>query len=420
MEIEKALLSATDDTIQIGVPFSKFDKANRRVSGWATIDNIDQSGDVLTAEASKMAFDTFRGNVREQHDKNKAVGKVVSFAQQTYYDPETEEMYDGIYVTAYVSKGAQDTWEKVLDGTLSGFSVKGSILKQHTEYSPDREMQIRFIDRYALEELSLVDSPCNQLCNVFTVEKTVDGVSINMNKELDVDPENVFWCEADAIAVLSKDDSHNCTKCDNSMKNAGWIESVAGEDKVEKIKDVLSSSGFMKNHVDLSETKGGSEMADVVNNETTDAVETPVEETAQVIKSEEVTSEVTAEEASNVNEPDLQGIAKALEEIKSSLNKVGEDRDDALSAIRETVAGVEKSVSAQMEDLLKQHTEFASEFKSFKERQEAVEKRLSTFEGSTAFKKSLDVTEEKELEKSSGSDKQNTFWSAAFLPNTFD
>lgn len=418
MEIEKALLSATDDTIQIGVPFSKFDKANRRVSGWATIDNIDQSGDVLTAEASKLAFDTFRGNVREQHDKNKAVGKVVSFTQQTYYDPETQEMHEGIYVTAYVSKGAQDTWEKVLDGTLSGFSVKGSILKQHTEYSPDKDMQIRFIDRYALEELSLVDSPCNQLCNVFTVEKTVDGVSINMSDELNVDTENVFWCDTDAIAVLSKDDSHTCTQCRGEMKNAGWMESITGEDKVEKIKDILNSSGFMKNSVDLSETKGGSEMADEVK--TTDAVETPVEETTEVSKAEEVKSEVTAEETTDVNEPDLQGIAKALEDIKISLNKVGEDREEALSAIRETVAGVEKSVSTQMEDLLKQHTEFATEFKSFKDRQAEVEKRLSTFEGSTAFKKSLDVTEEADLEKSAGSNKENTFWSEAFLPGKFD
>lgn len=420
MEIEKALLSATDDKIQIGVPFSKFDKANRRVSGWATIDNIDQSGDVLTADASKSAFDTFRGNVREQHDKNKAVGKVVSFEQKMYFDRDTEEMHEGIYVTAYVSKGAQDTWEKVLDGTLSGFSVKGSILKQHTEYSPDRDMQIRYIDKYALEELSLVDSPCNQLCNVFTVEKTVDGVSINMSDELNVDTENVFWCEADAIAVLSKDDSHTCTQCNTAMKNAGWMESIAGEDKVEKIKDILGSSGFMKNRVDLSETKGGSEMADEVKNDTTDAVETPVEETAEVTKAEEVQSEVTAEETSDVNEPDLQGIAKALEEIKSSLTKVGDDREEALSAIRETVAGVEKSVSAQMEDLLKQHTEFASELKSFKNGLTDVEKRFSTFEGSTAFKKSLDVTEETELEKSADSDKQNTFWSAAFLPNKFD
>lgn len=414
MEIEKALVSSTEEQIQIAVPFTKFDKANRRVSGWATIDNIDQSGDVLTAEASKEAFDTFRGNVREQHDKNKAVGKIVSFTQQSYFDPETEEMYDGIYVTAYVSKGAQDTWEKVLDGTLSGFSVKGSILKQHTEYNPDREISIRYIDKYALEELSLVDSPCNQFCNVFTIEKTVDGVSIHVSDELNIDTENVFWCEKDSIAILSKDDSSVCSKCNSDMKNAGWMESIVGEDKVEKIKDILNSSGFTKNHVDLTETKGGTDMAD---NEKTDAVETPVEETEVV--AEEVQSEVTDDEASDVNEPDLQGIAKALEEIKSSLSKVGDDREEALSAIRQTVEGVEKSVSTQMEDLLKQHTELASEFKSFKDGLTNVEKRLSSFEGSTAFKKSLDVTEETDLEKSASSD-EKTFWSAAFLPTKFD
>lgn len=421
MGIEKVLLSATDNQIEIGVPFTKFDKANRRVSGFATIDNIDQSGDVLTAEASAQAFQAFRGNVREQHDKNKAIGKVVSFEQQSFYDPETEEMYSGIYVTAYVSKGAQDTWEKVLDGTLSGFSVKGSIVKQHTEYLSSEDKTIRFIDQYSLEELSLVDSPCNQFCNVFSIEKTADGFSIHMSDELNVETENAFWCEDDAIAVLSKDDSINCSQCDKTMKNFGWIESIAGENKVEKIKEMLASSGFTKSTNDLSETKGGSKMADEVKNDT---VETPEEViTSGEVNTEETKNEVTTEEEAsdvNVNEPDLQGIAKALEEIKSSLSKVGEDREEALTAIRETVEGVEKSVETRMEDLLKQHTELANDFKNFKDGLDNVEKRLSTFEGSTAIKKSLDITDgtDEKIEKSDN--QQETFWSTAFLPKRFD
>jgi hypothetical protein len=415
MGIEKVLLSATENHIEIGVPFTKFDKANRKVSGWATIDNIDQSGDVLTAEASIAAFEAFRGNVREQHDKNKAIGKVVNFEQKDFYDQGTGELYSGIYVTAYVSKGAQDTWEKVLDGTLSGFSVKGSIVKQHSEYIPDEDKTIRFIDRYFLEELSLVDSPCNQLCNVFSIEKTVDGVSIHMSDELSVDTENVFFCEKDGIAILSKDDSESCTRCDTEMKNAGWMESVAGENKIEKIKDILSSSGFTKSNDDLSETKGGSEMADEVQNDKVEATEEVV--TSEVV-TENAKEEVTPEEDTHVVEPDLQLISKALEEIKVSLAKVGEDRENSLSQIKETVEGVEKSVETRMTDLLKQHTELASEFKGFKDGLNNVEKRLETFEGSTAFKKSLDVTEEStEIKKSADKD---TFWSTAFLPNKID
>lgn len=413
MKIEKALLNATEDSITISVPFTKFDKANRRVSGFATLDNVDQSGDVLTAEASAGAFETFRGNIREQHDKSKAIGKMVSFEQKDFYDPGTNKMYSGIYVTAYVSKGAPDTWEKVLDGTLSGFSVKGGILKQHTQYVPDEDRSIRFIDAYSLEELSLVDSPCNQLANVFSIEKTADGVAtINVTNEVNV--ENVFWCDKDAIAVLSKDESATCGRCETPMKNAGWFESVAGEDKVEKMKEVLETSGFTKSDIDLRKTKGGPDMTDEAKNE---EVEKAVETTESV---EEVVEKSASEnEGIEVEEPDLQGIAKALEEIKISLASDGNGRETAIAEIKKTVEGVEKSVETRMADLLKSHTELAADFKSFKEGLEGVEKRLTSVESSSAIKKSADV-ETDNIEKSSKQQEQKPFWSSAFLPNSVD
>lgn len=413
MKIEKALLNVTGDTINISVPFTKFDKANRKVSGFATLDNVDQSGDILTAEASIGAFETFRGNIREQHDKNKAIGKMVSFQQKDYFDPSTNKMYNGIYVTAYVSKGAPDTWEKVLDGTLSGFSVKGGILKQHTEFVPDEDRSIRFIDAYALEELSLVDSPCNQLANVFSIEKTADGVSINVTNEVSI--ENVFWCDEDTIAVLSKDEAAMCSKCETPMKNAGWFESVAGEDKVEKMRDILDSSGFTKSDKNLREMKGGPKMAN--ETESNDVVEKATEETIESVQEEVVEKAASENEGTEVNEPDLQGIAKALEEIKASL--ATDAGEKAIAEIKKTVDGVQKSVETRMEELLKSHTELAADFKAFKEGLDGVEKRLTTVESSSAIKKSADVEAASEIEKSNKQE-QKPFWSSAFLPDSFD
>jgi hypothetical protein len=411
MKIEKALLTATENEVTLSVPFTKFDKANRKVSGFATLDNVDQSGAVLTAEASLQAFEQFRGNIREQHDKSKAIGKMVSFQQQDFYDKNTDKMYSGIYVTAYVSKGAQDTWEKVLDGTLSGFSVKGAIVKQHTEYVPDEDRSIRFIDAYSLEELSLVDSPCNQFANVFSIEKTADGVSINVTNEVNV--ENVFWCDEDAIAVLSEDESANCSKCETPMKNAGWFESVAGEDKVEKMKEVLVASGFAKSDNDLREMKGGPEMANETEKE---VVEKAAEEAPEEVV-EEVEKSTSEEEGTVVNEPDLQGIAKALEEIRASL--AADTRETAIADIKTTVEGVQKSVDQRMEELLKQHTELADDFKALKEGLGGVEKRLNLVESSSAIKKSADVETGSTLEKSNKQE-QKPFWSNAFLPNELD
>ena len=161
MNIEKSLWSSDGENISLSVPFTKVNREKRTVSGFATLDNIDQTGDVVTSEASMKAFESFRGNIREMHTPL-AVGKLVSFKPETYYDSKTGNFYNGIYVDVYVSKGAQDTWEKCLDGTLQGFSIGGKIKESDNEVNKSTGKPVRFIKEYDLVELSIVDSPANE------------------------------------------------------------------------------------------------------------------------------------------------------------------------------------------------------------------------------------------------------------------
>ena len=108
MNIEKSQWSSNGDNLHLSIPFTKVNREKRTVSGFATLDNVDQTGDVVTAEASTKAFEGFRGNIREMHG-SLAVGKMLSFKPETYYDPISKNFYNGIYVTTYISKGAQDT-----------------------------------------------------------------------------------------------------------------------------------------------------------------------------------------------------------------------------------------------------------------------------------------------------------------------
>ena len=78
MNIEKSYWSSSGENIHLSVPFTKVNREKRTVSGFATLDNVDQTGDVVTSEASLKAFEGFRGNLREMHTPL-AVGKVVSF-----------------------------------------------------------------------------------------------------------------------------------------------------------------------------------------------------------------------------------------------------------------------------------------------------------------------------------------------------
>ena len=189
MTISKAHWNTKGDNISLSMPFNKVDKERRIVSGFASLDNLDKQDDIVTAEASMDAFAKFRGNIREMHQPL-AVGKMVSFKADKYFDPDSKKFYNGVFVSAYVSKGAQDTWEKVLDGTLTGFSIGGRMNKWDDGFDEKSDKAIRIIKQYDLIELSLVDSPANQFANIVSVEK-VDGVDVIKGDSTVL--ENVFY-----------------------------------------------------------------------------------------------------------------------------------------------------------------------------------------------------------------------------------
>jgi hypothetical protein len=147
MNIEKSLWHSDGENVSLSVPFTKVNREKRTVSGFATLDNLDQTGDVVLAEASMKAFENFRGNIREMHGPN-AVGKMLSFKPETYYDTRSGEFYNGVYVDVYVSKGAQDAWEKILDGTYTGFSIGGKIKDSENVANKSTGKATRFIKEY--------------------------------------------------------------------------------------------------------------------------------------------------------------------------------------------------------------------------------------------------------------------------------
>jgi hypothetical protein len=213
-------------SIHLSMPISKVDVEKRMVHGFATLDNVDRQNDVVSMDASVKAFEQFRGNLREQHDSRKAVGRVLSFERKEYFDPSSNNTYKGVFVSAYVSKGAQDTWEKVLDGTLTGFSIGGRILDYENKVDKDEDGQaVRIIKDFELMELSLVDSPANQLANILSVEKLGDD-TVTTGFVSNIELENVFWCPTDKIAVTEKNDSASCPICSSDMNEIGWVESA--------------------------------------------------------------------------------------------------------------------------------------------------------------------------------------------------
>ena len=135
-------------------PIVRVDAARREIELCATSEAVDAHGTVFDYEASKDAFTRWIGNVREMHER-RAVGQRV----EARCDDETRR----VYVRVRISRGAQDTWEKVLDGTLRGASIGASnvVWRRERRGSGGRARAVNVATRYDLAELSLVDNPSN-------------------------------------------------------------------------------------------------------------------------------------------------------------------------------------------------------------------------------------------------------------------
>lgn len=165
-------------------PISFVKKEERIVVGIATADNIDKSNDIVDPDASVEAFKNWQGNIREMHAPI-AVGKAIRHRPVTIKGPDGKT-YRAIEVEAYISKGAQNTWEKVLDGTLRAFSIGGKILKKEMMHGKMHNGRpVNFIKQYELGELSLVDNPANPMAVIDVVK--FDGESDKLDYILKID-----------------------------------------------------------------------------------------------------------------------------------------------------------------------------------------------------------------------------------------
>ena len=235
VDLQKASLSTNGQQVSLTMPISKVDVEKRIVSGFATLDNIDRQGDRVASDASEKAFANFRGNIRLMHQPIPA-GKLVNFRTETFFDQSTNKQYSGVFVDAYISKGAPDIWEMVLDGTLTGFSIGGAVKDSENVFDPEIENTVRVIKEYDLVELSLVDSPANQLANIFSIQKT-NTVAEGIFEKSHID--NVFFCETDNVAFTGESESKDCALCNKTLDSIGWVETMEGEDVSKAIAKAL-------------------------------------------------------------------------------------------------------------------------------------------------------------------------------------
>jgi hypothetical protein len=474
MDIQKNYWNNSQSSMALAFPISKVNREKRTVSGFASLDNVDRHGDIVTSDANKKAFERFRGNIREMHGPT-AVGKMVDFKEDNFFDPETNKKYNGIYVTAYISKGAQDAWEKVLDGTYSGFSIGGNINDAKMEKADDGSgVDRRVIHDYDLHELSLVDSPANQLANFMSIQKNQDGSFFLKGMIADVTLENVFWCKNDEVASTSTSTKKDCVVCDAPMTNIGWVEQTDSEkfEAIEKVIDsffrkddapesthsatthdsdpqnvissdqtinlypdqnnkqkVLFHDGTKVNKGDnkISLNKGGTNMAEDTNATTENAVdvEAPAEEVSTVTETTENAEDNNIEKAATISEVedtvDFEKMVKDLttffgESIEKNYATQAATVQDMYNIVNETRAEMAR-LSKAYEDIKQTNEDLVTKYEALNKsvtdmfgKIEYVDHQLKSFESATAVQKSVGV----EAPMGQTKPKQN-IWQGHFL-----
>jgi hypothetical protein len=430
--MHKAFWHSEKDNITLSMPIAKVDKERRMVSGFATLDNVDKQSDIVPTEVSIRAFEQFRGNLREMHMPI-AVGKVVSFKSDKFYNKDEDKFYNGVYVDAYISKGAQDTWEKVLDGTLTGFSIGGSINDSDKAYNSDMDKEIRVIKDYELHELSLVDNPANQFANIISIQKASNGTNTIEGMATKTTFENVYWSKENQIIRLSKEE--------DPRSDETWIGFVESNDidKASVIKGFLKSQDTELGDISKADqiNKGGKNMAKKDNVEATEVVaetkveksvdtesetvvvdeivksdspeetpaeeapvveETPVVEEAPIVEeapvveeakevSEEVVKSENTEEITPAQEVAQVDLAKAVETVQASVNEVSKS---VVSAVEELAAAV-KSINEKVAEITKGIDSVKGEITEVKNNVEEFGKRVDAVEDDTAVRKSGDL-----------------------------
>lgn len=385
-----------DGSFVFSAPLMKVDIQKRIVKGFATLDNVDEAGDRVKMDASEEAFSKWFGNIREMHQKI-AVGKAIDWKPDTFYDEETGKTYNGIWVEAKISKGAEDTWQKVLDGTLSGFSIGGATLEKERDLVKDENGSVRSvwnITKYRLTELSLVDSPCNRLATISLVKSVDGGVEVDdtiadgdIEKaydgetgdfvDLSADYEGVVraletlrdsairnnadYVAADASRVLADFRSQCRWECKDAEMQANMSKSEdnkeeAVTDQIEKSEEVVSEETLQNK--ENSDTSGTVELTDEeksIFRKFLDFVkgnETPANSGGEV-QSEMEETEVNAEEVAKAIDEAGENLTKSVDEKFGQLGESLVKFEEILKglATAEAVDEIKKGLEAQVEEL---------------------------------------------------------------------
>jgi HK97 family phage prohead protease len=148
-------------TIEKNVPFTfpaeilkqSEENGEFHIVGYAATSDFDLQGEIISDEALKeSSLDLLKNStVLLNHDAKQPIGKV------------TKAEFDehGLLIDALISKTEPEIIQKIKEGVLNKFSIRGQVLERDREYMEEHDRMVNVIRRMTLVEVSLVSVPAN-------------------------------------------------------------------------------------------------------------------------------------------------------------------------------------------------------------------------------------------------------------------
>lgn len=123
------------------------------VVGYAATTDFDLQGDIITEEALRASqLDLLKNStVLLNHDVTIPIGRVT----------KAEFDQHGLLIDVLISKTEPDIIQKIKEGVLNKFSIRGQVLEREKKFMPEYDRVVNVIKRMALVEVSLVSVPAN-------------------------------------------------------------------------------------------------------------------------------------------------------------------------------------------------------------------------------------------------------------------
>jgi len=138
------------------------------IEGLAATSDFDLQDDIIMPEAIEQSAKDLLENstVLHNHNPDEAIGKV----------EDSRPTPEGLWLKIFISQTVPDIWQKIKEGVLNKFSVRGQILEAKKQWVAELLRYARLIYKMRLLEVSLVAVPANPKARALAwyVEKALD------------------------------------------------------------------------------------------------------------------------------------------------------------------------------------------------------------------------------------------------------